>query len=1706
MTLVLCVITMVGVLSVDASDRIYLTNGTIDITEGFSRLPQDWIDTTRGTGYYLVHFDGIITPEWRKELDRYGTVTSYLPHNTYVVRIDSANVSAIEGLAHVDWVGLYQPYFKFDPFIFKQTPEKGFIKLRVTLFSGEAFEPVSHVVNTYGGLVISRIDQPHRRRIVALVPEKTLYQSVRDLSFERGVEWIQSYPDYQLCNNDTQWICQSGPYQGGLTPLYDRGILGAGQIVGVMDTGADPDMCFFYDSAQGLIEPNVPNFDQRKIVAYIGPSQYADIYDQQGHGTHTAGTIAGDNFANPGGDDIGDGIAPLAKLIIHDYGDAFDVHPPDDQYSAQQDVYDLGGRVHSNSWGWPGNAGIYHDDCQEVDQFIWDNPTYSMVYAAGNEGSSANRIRPPGTSKNVITVGATQHGTADPESMESFSSHGPTHDGRIKPDVALPGGGIISASNDSNPNSFNCDTRSLSGTSMATPGVAGCAALIRDYFMQGFYPLGMPDSAFAFEPSAALVKAVMINSGVNMTGAYTGDVGSDQGDIPSMGQGWGRVTLDTALYFQDDTKTLFVSDNETGILGARDTVQYHVAVSSSDEPLTITLVWSDFPSTPQADINLVNDLDLTVTIDGTTYLGNVYEDGQSVTGGSPDRLNNVECVQLNEPPIGAYTITITGHNVPQGPQSYALVVTGALNFSDGVVSLNSDRYACSATATITVADADIASQGTQDVTVISTSDPDGETIILTEIGDESGVFQGTVELTTNTPGAGQIQVAHDDVITVTYIDADDGQGNQNIPKTATAIIDCVPPEISNVAVSWITSDTAQITWLTDEPANSIVTYGMSAPPVDSVTNNSLVTSHLVILQNLDECTDYIFSVSSADKAGNTATDDNSGSYYAFTTHAVYVLLEETMDTDPGWTYENQWEWGPASGIGGNPPSGHTGTHVVGYNLTGNYQNSLPPTYMTTTPFDCSGASQAYLSFWRWLGVESATWDHAAVEISNDGGSTWHVVWQHSGSTIQETEWSYQEYDISDQAAGQSDVRLRWVMGPTDSIISYFGWNIDDVMVSYTAPCNAPNLIYEDHTIDDSAGNNDGQINGGEDIAMTVTLKNLGLDATDVSATLTTTNSNVTITNSMVTFPDILQNGAGTSNEAFEFSVATSVTDGEQIPFTITWDSDGNMGTTSFSEMIVAPNLMVSDYEIEEVSGGTFNGIWEPGETILIKVTAANIGYGMAHNVSGILSSSHSEYVTIEQDTTTWPNIPGGESAMSNTPFFRVTASPDMPDPTTVEFTVDFTADGYTADSTFEIDCTFSNFVRRYFWNMDTDPEWTTENQWEWGVPGGTSGNPSSGYTGDNVYGYNLQGSYTNNMPETNLTSTAIDCSGLVDVEVRFMRWLGVENSIYDNAHFRVSNDGVNWVNIWSHDGASFTDPDWVPITYDISAVADNESMVYLRWVMGTTDGSVVYCGWNIDDVEIWADSDTATPTPTPAPPTATPTATPTSAPPTNTPAPPTQTPTPDCINHGDVNFDGLITAADAQLAFQIAIGQYIPTYEEECAADCNGDGVISAGDAQQIFLTALGSGSCVDPIPDKFQFAFMDDILSSNRLIQNQTDTDGWISSDVYLDDDVYAEIMLHTRKPIDALTLYVVYDPERYEFIEGTTGTTDPGWEMFGVHEPIPGLIIIAAFAIDNYIEAEETGSIAQLQFHPIEFSADVDDVISFVKLLDDLSEMAVN
>lgn len=174
----------------------------------------------------------------------------------------------------------------------------------------------------------------------------------------------------------------------------------------------------------------------------------------------------------------------------------------------------------------------------------------------------------------------------------------------------------------------------------------------------------------------------------------------------------------------------------------------------------------------------------------------------------------------------------------------------------------------------------------------------------------------------------------------------------------------------------------------------------------------------------------------------------------------------------------------------------------------------------------------------------------------------------------------------------------------------------------------------------------------------------------------------------------------------------------------------------------------------------------------------------------------------------------------------------------------YTADVVTGRNTF-----FSD-------TLDADRGWTTPALWAFGQPTGGGGeyggpDPTSGHTGDNVYGYNLDGDYENGLPERHLTSTPIDCTGRFDVQLGFWRWLGVEHPSYDHAYVRVSNNGTDWTVVWQNRDR-VADTSWVFHEADISAIADDQPTVFLRWTMGAVDTARRYCGWNIDDVTLFS--------------------------------------------------------------------------------------------------------------------------------------------------------------------------------------------------------------------------------------------------------------
>ena len=499
---------------------------------------------------------------------------------------------------------------------------------------------------------------------------------------------------------------QSGPNSFS-TPLHDRGLHGENQIIAILDTGLGWDNCYFLEPdgsappyntgspAGGLDWENVDPA-RRKVIAYnylYSCDQYpgakgceeagvAGSFDNQGHGTHAASAALGDKGAAIA-HDYADAIAPGAKLVVQDAGfiggDNCSQRPgigcPVKLLPILEQAYKQGARIHSNSWGdrqgtspngVPPTAN-YPAAARDIDQFVHEHPDMLVIFNTGNWGAetkpAASTVSAPGSAKNTLQIGGTRAGNREDDVIAGYSLFGPTKDGRIKPDLVGPAR-VISGDIDFDKNPNTCDVTRQGGTSWSSPSVAGAAALVRQYYTEGFYPTGARNAANAFTPSAALLKATLIASARRVPYRREGLIDVDTLPVPSNEQGWGFPVLDDALHFAGESRGLRVSEASLG-QGQSTTMRLTVKEGT---PLRAILVWTDPPGSGAANSTapqLVNDLDLRITApDGTTH-------------GTVDRRNNVEGVVLDAPRAGTYTITVSAHAIAQGPrQSYALVVTG----------------------------------------------------------------------------------------------------------------------------------------------------------------------------------------------------------------------------------------------------------------------------------------------------------------------------------------------------------------------------------------------------------------------------------------------------------------------------------------------------------------------------------------------------------------------------------------------------------------------------------------------------------------------------------------------------------------------------------------------------------------------------------------------------------------------------------------------------------------------------------------------------------------------------------------------------------------------------------------------------------------------------------------------------------------------
>ncbi|CAM9508566.1 unnamed protein product, partial [Sphacelaria rigidula] len=496
------------------------------------------------------------------------------------------------------------------------------------------------------------------------------------VSMQPEVHYVTARRRSATMNREAAWVVQSGV--SGYWPLWAEKIQGQDEIIGVADTGLDLNHCQFSEDDGDSITPSdwddpVNDLTKRKVVQYI---DFVDDFDEAaGHGTHVAGTLAGAVSGGIAGDDDADGMAFQAKLAVFDFGDSANdnaLTTPDEVDTMMlAPAYEAGARVHSNSWDTVSTE--YTSLSGEVDEYVYLNPDYVVVFAAGNCGDDSGdlstqcegitdgegSVLSPAQAKNVIAVGSSQSGgyaDSDMDTVSYYSSRGPTLDGRIKPDIVAPGEPTWSAAAD--PDGSSCEYGSQTGTSMSTPVVAGAAALVRQYFREGCDDTTSTNATdLGFDPSAALIKAVLVNSAVGMefvaVNPFTESIDITLDLPPDNYQGHGRVQLTNGLNINQSVG-LFFKDWEK--IEEGETLTYNVSLyedADLKKDLRVTLVWTDPPAETGASDVLLHDLDLTVIAQST---GNVYyPNGLS----EADSLNNVEKVTVSDTTeLETYTIQV----------------------------------------------------------------------------------------------------------------------------------------------------------------------------------------------------------------------------------------------------------------------------------------------------------------------------------------------------------------------------------------------------------------------------------------------------------------------------------------------------------------------------------------------------------------------------------------------------------------------------------------------------------------------------------------------------------------------------------------------------------------------------------------------------------------------------------------------------------------------------------------------------------------------------------------------------------------------------------------------------------------------------------------------------------------------------------------
>ena len=661
---------------------------------------------------YMIQLKGPIRPDWKEKLDALGIeLGSYVPEYAYKAKLTDEQKGQVEDLSFVVRVVLYSAVHTLrrltaiekirEAVGVEEEEELERPPMLGMAPGGEEAPKVTYEVRCHEAedipVVAAALEKDFRAENLVIGKRRVRFDTEKDSSIIAElarmpqVSSVDLFQIPELANNFVREAIGIESAQGQNPLPWD----GTGQIVAVADSGVDES------------HPDLKN-RLKKVIHRVNPGT---LNDPNGHGTHVCGTIAGDGTASQ--QEIL-GMAPGAELIVQTLLDSSNrlTGIPINLGELFQEAYDLGARIHNNSWGVIA-GGLYTLDSYEVDEFVYNNPDCLVIFAAGNRGTqvlaelddlgriSLTSLQSPAAAKNVLTVGACcsprsdgpyqgktwkdfPNGPQKPKASDepisgdvnfiaAFSSRGPTDDNRVKPEIVAPGTVLLSTrSAPSQPShlfsqKYNGHYAFLSGTSMAAPVVTGAAAIVRQYYVD----------EHQHQPSAALLKATLVNGAVWIEGELAVD---DTVGQPNFHQGFGRLDLRRTLPVPGDDsglKLVFADIDRNSNQALKKEIAGQASWKRTVHveaglPFRVTLAWTDRPAH-----GLQQSLDLVVLgPDGKRKLGN--PNLVRVPGQKADHFNNLQQVTVEDPQPGEYRIQILAYNTLFEAQGFSLVATGKL--------------------------------------------------------------------------------------------------------------------------------------------------------------------------------------------------------------------------------------------------------------------------------------------------------------------------------------------------------------------------------------------------------------------------------------------------------------------------------------------------------------------------------------------------------------------------------------------------------------------------------------------------------------------------------------------------------------------------------------------------------------------------------------------------------------------------------------------------------------------------------------------------------------------------------------------------------------------------------------------------------------------------------------------------------------------